>query len=341
MGQPRYVVGIDIAAETFTATVLSPPDQIVLVSELVPNGPEGYQQFLSELKQHHVGRKSSVVVMEATGVYGEQLCYYLYAKGYQVAVEPPNAVKKAFRFKQKNDTVDSRQIAEYGCRFFDTLRFWKPKREILEQIQTLLTTREQLTKQRTASQNALQMLRRKVVQTPLAIKAIKTYEENIQHLGEHIKRIDQAIKELIDQDPTLRHKGNLADKVPGVGLLLTANLMVITGGFCHHVNPKSLAAYLGICPYEHTSGTSVRRKDRSDRRGTGRVRKLLYLASLSVKEHNRPFKAYFYRKVAEGKSQRLVLNNIANRLLKIVCATVKSEIPYHENYRSVHPALVK
>ena len=338
MGQPRYVVGIDVAAETFTATVLSPPDQIVSVSEQIPNGPEGYQQFLSELKQHHVGRKSSVVVMEATGVCGEQPCYYLYANGYQVAVEPPNAVKKTFRFKQKNDTVDSRQIAEYGYRFFDTLRFWKPKTEILEQIQTLLTTREQLVKQRTASQNALQILRRKVVQTPLALT---TYEENIQRLGEQIKRIDQAIKELIDQDPTLRQKGNLADKVPGVGLLLTANLMVITDGFCHHVNPKSLAAYLGICPYEHTSGTSVRRKDRSDRRGTGRIRKLLYLASLSVKEHNRPFRAYFYRKVAEGKSQRLVLNNIANRLLKVICATVKSEIPYHENYRSVHPALIK
>jgi len=338
MGKLRHVVGIDIAAETFTATVLSPPDQIVLVSERVLHGPEDYQQFLAELKQHRVWRKSSVVVMEATGVYGEQLCYFLHTQGYQVAVEPPNAVKKAFRFKQKNDTVDSRQIAEYGYRFFDTLRYWKPKTEILEQIQTLLTTREQLTKQRTASQNALQMLHRKVVQTPLAMTM---YEENIQHLGEQIKRIDQAMKELIDQDPMLRHKGNLAHKVPGVGWLLTANLMIITGGFCHHVNPKSLAAYVGICPYEHTSGTSVRRKDRSDRRGTGRIRKLLYLASLSVKEHNRPFRAYYYRKVAEGKSQRLVLNNIANRLLKIICATVKSEIPYHENYRSVHPALVK
>lgn len=338
MGTPRYVVGIDIAAETFTATVLSPPDQIVLISEQVPHDPQGYQRFTAELKQHHIGRKNSVVVMEATGVYGEQLCYFLHTQGYQVAVEPPNAVKKAFRFKQKNDTVDSRQIAEYGYRFFDTLRYWKPKTEILEQIQTLLTTREQLVKQRTASQNALQMLQRKVIQTPLAVA---TYEENVERLGEQIKCMDQAIKDLIDQDPTLRHKGNLADKVPGVGLLLVANLMVITGGFCHHVNPKSLAAYLGICPYEHTSGTSVRKKDRSDRRGTGRIRKLLYLASLSVKEHNRPFKNYFYRKVAEGKSQRLVLNNIANRLLKIICATVKSEIPYHKNYRSVHPALIK
>jgi len=36
-----------------------------------------------------------------------------------------------------------------------------------------------------------------------------------------------------------------------------------------------------------------------------------------------------------------VLNNIANRLLKVICATVKSQIPYHENYRSIHPALIK
>jgi len=338
MTRPEYFLGIDIASETFTASVLTAPGEIVIVRENIPNTSEGGAGFVSELEAEQITAKNSVLVMEATGVYGESLCYFLHAKGFKVAVEPPNAVKKAFRSKRKNDTVDSQQIAEYGYRFFDTLRVWKPKADLLEQIRTLLTTREQFTKQRTANQNTLRALKRKVVQTPLATQLV---QENIQRLGEEIKAIDKAIKDLIGQDPTLKEKGQLADKVPGVGLLLTANLMVVTSGFSEHVDPKSLAAYIGICPYEHESGTSVKRKPTSDRHGTGRLRKLLYLASLSVRMHNAQFKKYFYRKVAEGKPERLVLNNIANRLLRVICATVKSGTPFIENYRSVNPALLK
>jgi len=338
MNRVEYFIGIDIASATFTASGLTLPGEIVMVRENLPNTPEGFARFVSELAGAQITAKNSVLVMEATGVYSEGLCYFLHAKGYQVAVEPPNEVKKAFKSKRKNDRVDSQQIAEYGYRFFDKLHFWEPKADLLEQIRTLLTTREQFTKQRIANQNTLQALKRKVVQTPLATQMV---QENIKRLGKDIKAIDKAIKDLVDQDPTLKEKGQLADKVPGVGLLLTANLMVITSGFSNHVDPKSLAAYIGICPYEHESGTSVKKRPTSDRHGTGRLRKLLYLASLSVRAHNTQFKQYFYRKVAEGKPERLVLNNIANRLLRIICATVKSGIPFNENYRSINPALLK
>ena len=338
MNGPEYFIGIDIASETFTVSGLTTPEELVMLGETIPNTPEGFAEFVTKLEEQRITPENSVIVMEATGVYGESLCYFLHEKGFKVAVEPPNAVKKAFRSKRKNDTVDSQQIAEYGYRFFDTLRFWKPKADLLEQIRTLLTIREQFTKQSTANQNTLQALKKKVVQTPLALQMV---QENIERLRENIKAIDKTIKNLMGQDPTLKEKGNLVDRVPGVGLLLTANLMVITSGFSEHVDPKSLAAFIGICPYEHESGTSVKRKSTSDRHGTGRLRKLLYLGSLSVRTHNQQFKKYFYRKIAEGKPKRLVLNNIANRLLRIICATVKSGTPFIENYRAVNPALLK
>jgi len=67
----------------------------------------------------------------------------------------------------------------------------------------------------------------------------------------------------------------------------------------------------------------------------------LYLASLSGRMHNEQVKKYFYRKGAEGKPERVGLNKIATRLLRIICATVKSGTPFIENYRSVNPALLK
>ena len=147
--RPRYMVGIDIAAESFAATALTSPGHQVFVKEQVSNTPEGFGELCEALETHHISVDQVVVVVEATGVYGESLCYFLEARGYEVALEPPNQVKKAFTSKRKTDPVDSRQIAEYGYRYFDRLHFWKPKAEILEQIHSVLTTRELLTKQLT------------------------------------------------------------------------------------------------------------------------------------------------------------------------------------------------
>ena len=69
------------------------------------------------------------------------------------------------------------------------------------------------------------------------------------------------------------------------------------------------------------------------------MRKLLHLGALSVRTHKPVFRHYFERKVAEGKPKKLVLNNIANDLVRIICAILRSQTPYIPNDRSVHPAV--
>ncbi len=72
--------------------------------------------------------------------------------------------------RHKSDPVDSCQISEYACRFWDELSAWAPRHELLEQIKTLLTAREQFVVEKAAHQNSLIALKRKVTRTPLAEK---------------------------------------------------------------------------------------------------------------------------------------------------------------------------
>lgn len=202
----------------------------------------------------------------------------------------------------------------------------------------LLTTREHLSIQMTANISALKTLKHKYYQTPLANQI---YEQTISKLKEHIKQIDQEIRTLIDKDNSFKKNISLAKSVPGVGLLLAANLLVLTKGFTEHLNYKHISAYSGICPYEQISGTSLHKPPRSRMCGPAKIRKLLYLAALSVRTHNQNFKKYFLRKVAEGKNKRLILNNIENKLLKITCAVINSGNAYTENYKSINPDLLK
>lgn len=337
MSKIRYFIGIDIASENFTTSVLINSDKSQSTAAF-QNSPQGFEEFQQWLLQQKINPHHSIICIEATGVYGEHLCYWLTARNFRIAVEPPLKVKRAFATStHKNDEIDSRKIAEYAFRFRDELHFWQPKEEVLEQIRVLLTTREQFVQQRTANVNSLNMLKRKVVQTPMANEY---YQSNIERLSKQIKNIEKEIQRLIDKDQHFKKTTSLLKSIPGVSILLAANLLVVTDGFSNYLNYKQLAAYIGICPYEHRSGSSVYKRPRSARYGPARLRKLLCLAARSVKTHKRPFKLYFLQKSAQGKDASLILNNISNKLLKISCAVIKNQIPYHENYQSVNPVLL-
>ena len=94
---------------------------------------------------------------------------------------------------------------------------------------------------------------------------------------------------------------------------------------------------MGIVPLAYESGKSIKRKSTSSGIGPGNLRKIIYLISMSVRNYDENMKKYFFRKVAEGKSKKLVLNNIGNKLLKIIIALIKSNKPYIKNFVSIHP----
>ncbi len=342
MNKPRYYVGIDIAAATFTSAVGSRVDdrwQKEGRPSTFANEYDSFAKYVSWLGEHGVQADNSVICMEATGVYGEVLADFLVANHYRVVVEAPLKVKRAFHpAGHKSDAVDSEQIAEYAYRFWDELALWAPRQEVLEQIKTLLTTREQFVVEKAGHQNALKALQRKKTRTPLAETM---HERAMKELKGHIRELEDEIEKLIHQDPDLRNLALLLLSIPGVGLLLTAHLLVILQSAAQPCTAKGLAAFAGICPYEESSGTSLQKTPSSRHYGPPALRKLLFLAALSLATHNQQFRTYYLRKVQEGKPKQLVINNIANKLLKLIMAVVRSKTAFIENYRSINPGLLK
>jgi transposase len=332
-----YFVGIDPAAESFTAAALKTPEHLVLRPASFDNTAEGSTAFEAWLAQAGLTPQNTRVSIENTGVYSEALCYDLHRRGFALALIDPYAVWRAFKQGPKTDPLDSGKIAEYAYRYRDQLRPWQPNALAVEQVRVLLSTREQLVEQKTATGNARQALTRKAVQTPAANQAL---EATIMHLKEQINAIEAEIRRLITEHPTTAQMFALLTSAPGVSLLLGAHLMVLTNGFAEVPSHRRLAQYLGIAPNEHESGTSVRRKARSRGYGAAAVRKLLHLAARSVRTHHAGYRHYFLRKVQEGKAAPLVLNNIANKLLKTLCAMMKNKQPYISTYQSINPTLL-
>ncbi|WP_420454152.1 IS110 family transposase [Rubrivirga sp.] len=338
MDTPQFYVGIDVASETLAVALTRGPGQTAAKPLAVANDPDGFAALAAWLAEHAVAPDQARVCLESTGVYGEALCYWLHDRGFRVVVEDAARVRRAMPVAgAKTDALDAARIADYAARFLDELRPWAPADAVVEQVQTLLTTREQLTRERTAKLNARRMLARKAVQTPLAIRIA---DDAVDYLKARIIEIDREVKRLVSSHPTIGPAVALLVSVPGVGHLLASHLCVATGGFSRPLRPEQASAWLGICPLDFESGSSVRRKPRSRGDGPSAIRKPLYLASMRpVSIDGSPHPAYSRRKTAEGKSGRLVLNNVSNKLLRVAAAVLRDGEPYEGGHVSTRPTI--
>ncbi|MEM1117439.1 MAG: transposase [Bacteroidota bacterium] len=326
------IYGVDPSADSFTADTFPPTG-----ATDYPNTPDGLAAFCAALPDE------SLVGVENTGVYSELLCYALHHAGVAVMLLDPGAVHRAFPPGPKTDALDSARIAEYAHRYADRLARWQPRAEVVEQVRVLLATPpttggwEHLVGQRTAALNARSALRRKVVQTPGANAALDAVAAALR---EQVGAIEAELRRLIGAHPSLAQGVSLLVGIPGVGLLLASQMVVLTEGFTDVPPARRLASRLGIAPHPHRSGTSVRRPDRSRGYGHPAVRKLLHLAARSRRTHDAASRGYFEAKVGAGKAARLVLNNLSNRLVAVMCAVLRDGVPYRSDHVSVAPMVL-
>ncbi len=329
-----FTVGIDPASESFVAALMTALDEDLRAIEAFDNTQAGFAAFQGWLDELGVPAGEVLICIEDTGVYSEALCYCLYERGYLLTLAVPYKVHKASEEGPKNDQRDSQKIAQYALRYRDRLRAWAPQEALTARVKAILSTREHLVRQKTATQNRLRAMRRKMVETRSVLQALETIKAS---LAAQIEALMQDLKRLISEQPRVAQMVELVGTAPGVGLLMSAHLLVLTNAFTERPHYRELAAHLGICPREYVSGKTVWRAPKARGYGPAMMRKLLYLAAGSVVAHYARFGQYYARKCAEGKSKQLVRNNVANKLLRIVCAMIQHEQPYLASYRSVPP----
>lgn len=92
--------------------------------------------------------------------------------------------------------------------------------------------------------------------------------------------------------------------------------------------PKALAAFAGLSPQEHSSGSTIRRPGRISRMGSERLRRALYMCSLSSKRRNPALTGFVQRMVAAGKPPKVILLAIARKLLVFAHAIVRTQKPF-------------
>ena len=163
----------------------------------------------------------------------------------------------------------------------------------------------------------------------------RSLRRNKKHLDKEIKGIEQQLLSLVKDDQ--QQQLSLLKSISAIGPKTALFLIVITDGFSKFENASQPCSYAGITPTIRESGSSVRRRSRISKVGNRKLRNLLFLCSFNACKHNKACSALYERIVNKGKSKKLALIAVTNKLLKQCFAIAKSGRPYDETYVSVLP----
>jgi len=110
-------------------------------------------------------------------------------------------------------------------------------------------------------------------------------------------------------------------------------LIILTDGFEKFESAKQFNCYTGLSPTEKTSGTSVRGARSISKHGNPKIRNLLFMCSFNACKSNKACRDLYVRLVAKGKSKKLALIAVSNKLIKQSFSIAKSGLVYLQALR--------
>jgi transposase len=320
MSKIKEFFGIDISKDVFD--VVDASDK----HHQFKNDPSGFKEFSKLLSE------KSHCVMEATGSYYQGLATWLYDSSIIVSVVNPLSVKRFIQMRlktSKTDKLDAQMIRMYGES--EQPKLWNPPSKQIIEATELHKLIELLVRQRAGLKNRLHALESKGITRSLVLTSVR---RQIRNLSNEITDLELKLESVIKEyEPDLLTR---LCSIPGVGKRTAIYLIVLTQGFEKFESSRQLISYFGLNPIIRESGSSVRGKSRISKTGDNQVRKLLFMCAFTACEHNKACREIYQRLTAKGKSKKLALIAVANKLLKQSLAIAKSSLYYDENYRSVN-----
>jgi hypothetical protein len=104
----------------------------------------------------------------------------------------------------------------------------------------------------------------------------------------------------IDQHPPLQEQRDLLVSIPGIGNTTAAKLLAEMLEVKLYQSARQLAAFAGLVPRLHESGSSIKRKTRLSKLGAPRLRKALYFPAIAAIKYNPYIKAMSLRLKERG-----------------------------------------
>jgi transposase len=291
------------------------------------NDARGITRLQQWVQERGAALAELTVVMEATGVYHEQVALALYEAGCKVIIGNPKRVRdyaKGLGLLHKNDTVDTRALVRYAREKGPELLPWSPPPP---EIRALRALRDRLS----AVQQDLQREENRRQQALISaepVLVIDSLERSVVRLHEECKLLKRAIEDHFDQHPGLRNQRELLQSIPSIGPVSGDLLLCVL--LAHRFDSaRQAAAFCGLIPVEYESGSSVRKRPRLSKQGDAQLRAKLYMAAVASLGCNAQLRKVYDSLRAAGKTKMSALGALMRRLVHIAYGVLKHQMPYN------------
>ncbi len=330
----KFFIGIDMSKPYFDASlmaVINHQKQAIETARF-DNDNAGMKAFSKWLKAHQVlFDLNTLLVIENTGIYHRLLWSFCSSKNLPIHIGNAAHIKWSFGIARgKNDVIDSIRLCQYAFKECDALKATPALDAVLMQLKDMMTARTKLLSQFNSIKTYIRELKNvndKTVQNVLE----KAHSEALEGMAVSIKNIEVQIKKILAENEALKINYNLLVTVPGIDHLTATYIICCTNNFACKITGKQLACYAGVVPFEHTSGISIKGRNRVHPMANKDLKKMLHMCALSAIQYCQEFKTYYNRKKQEGKHSMSVLNAIRNKIVLRVVAVVNNQKPYVNN----------
>lgn len=318
------ILGIDISKLKFDVALMVAAK--IKKTHIFENTLDGFKNLSNWLLKQ--GITSVSACMEATGCYGDALATYLYDQGFTVSVVNPAQIKSfsgAQLKRAKTDKADAKLIAQFYQQVCPAP--WTPPPLHVRELQALVQRLSSLNQMEGQEQNRMHV-------APAVVRS--SIEKVLATIKAEIKTVEALIQDHIDQHPDLKEQAELLDSIPGIGKTTISRLLTFIGDVQRFDHAKALAAFVGLNPTVHQSGSSIRGKPHISKKGNAALRSALYMPAIVARRYNPVIKAFSDRLKKAGKPNMVIIGAVMRKLIHIIYGVLKSGRPFDPSWSAAH-----
>lgn len=153
------------------------------------------------------------------------------------------------------------------------------------------------------------------LQIKCLITQLRLYKEQIKDLDLGI----ETLMEIINSKITT---------IPGIGYNLGAMIISEIGDIKRFSNPSKLLAFAGLDPVVKQSGNFQADSMKISKRGSTYLRYAIYRAAFLIIYNNKTFHKFYLDKRAQGKTHRVALGHVCNKLVRVIFKILTDDIDF-------------
>lgn len=322
----KACLGIDVSKASLEVCLLQDSASRHRYRRKFSNNRSGIQALLEWLQAHC--SQPVAAVMESTGSYGELAALLLHEAGQRVSVISARRIQYYAQSRcrhNKTDQVDAEVIARFGFTQDEPLPQWLPTPQPQAQLRELLRRNDELAATLQAERNRLESAGSRSA-------LLASIQGHIRWLEKELAALEKAICQLLKAFPDLAADCQRLEAIEGIGAK-TARWLVAELPR-HLENSRIAAAWAGVAPRLFESGT-ISKPSRIGRGGNRYLRKAMFFAAVSARNHNPRFKAFADRLAQRGLSKMAVISAVLHKLIRTAFAILKHQTAYDPSHRSV------